>query len=168
MPAAGQTDVGDRAGRGLARQQGVAGVGGDALGGVHGHRVPQMGVLAQVIARQDRDRAVVDAPRRDPPHIGVDGEDLPALTVANRSASAPRSVRVEMSTVFCRVITTSPTATRCPRAAATVGTSSPIRSEVDADVERIGHLPPIGDQQTVTVATTSARQAATASSAMVT
>ncbi|SIN23693.1 Uncharacterised protein [Mycobacteroides abscessus subsp. abscessus] len=150
MPAAGQTDVGDRAGRGLGRQQGVAGVGGDALGGVHGHRVPQMGVLAQVIARQDRDRAVVETPRRDPPHIGVDGEDLPALSVANRIGVG---TTVGAGGDVGGVLSGDHHVADRDAVTARGGHGGRIVADslgVDADVDRIGHLPPIGDQQTVT------------------
>ncbi len=55
-PATGKGDVGQVA-AGSVSEHGMGGVGGDALGGVHGDRVPELHLLAQVIAVEDGPRA---------------------------------------------------------------------------------------------------------------
>ncbi|SKW95498.1 Uncharacterised protein [Mycobacteroides abscessus subsp. abscessus] len=127
----------------------MAGVGGDALGGVHGHRVPQMGVLAQVVPGQDGDGAVVETPRRDPSHGGVDGEDLPTLSVANRIGVG---TTVGAGGDVGGVLAGDHHVADRDAVPARGGHGGRIVADplgVDADVEGIGHLPPIGDEQTV-------------------
>ena len=68
----------------MLAEHGVGGVGGDPLGRVHGDRVPVVNVLVEVVAGEDGAGAVVEAPRGDAVVVGVDGQDVPALSVAHR------------------------------------------------------------------------------------
>jgi len=131
VAAAGQRHVQQGAGGGVA-EHGVGGVGGDALGGVHGDGVAVGDVLAQVLTGKGGPGAIRQPARGDAMVFGVDGVDAPAVAVAHRVGGL-----VDVGGVvdaqgrvgsLRRLMITSPTPTRCPRAAVTVGASASIVS----------------------------------------
>ena len=105
----------------------MCGVGGNALGGVHGRGVAVGDVLGDVVGVEYGAAPVGEAFGGDPPGRGVDGVDAPAVAVAHRilrwhclvfgvpdvDGGALRRVRMR-----------SPAATRCPRVAVTVAASA--------------------------------------------
>ena len=72
VAATGHGDVEHRAG-GVLAEHGVGGVGGDALGGVHGDGVAVGDVLANVVAVEDDAGVVVEASGGEAVVVGVDG-----------------------------------------------------------------------------------------------
>src|SRR6185312_1632816 len=82
VAAAGHGDVGHGAGSSFS-EDGVAGVGGDALGGVHGGGITQSDVLGEVVAVEDGAGTVGEAFCGKPIGGGVDARDAPAVAVAH-------------------------------------------------------------------------------------
>ena len=83
VAAAGHRDV-EQCAAGVFAEDGVAGVGGDALGGVHGDRVAEADVLAQVVAFEDDAGAVVEAFGGNAIGLRVDAGHPPPVPVAHR------------------------------------------------------------------------------------
>jgi hypothetical protein len=82
--ASGHGDVGQCA-RGVLAQERVGGVGGDALGGVHGDGVAVGDVFADIVVGEGAQCLVVEAAGDDAVVVLVDPGDAPALSVAYRA-----------------------------------------------------------------------------------
>ena len=83
VAAAGHGDV-EQCAAGVFAEHGVAGVGGDTLSGVHGHRVAEADVLAEVVVVEDDAGPVVETLGSKAIRLGVDRGDAPAVAVAHR------------------------------------------------------------------------------------
>jgi hypothetical protein len=100
----------------------VGGVGGDALGGVHGDGVAVGDVFANVIGVEDADRVVAEgraAMRLFSGLMAVTRQRWPLRTGISWAAGS-LVLRSSMVGSLRRVMKRSPTPTRCPRAAVTV------------------------------------------------
>lgn len=83
VASAGHGDVEQVADSGLA-EDGEAGVGGDSLGGVHGGRVAETDVLAEVVGVEENTGAVVEPFGTKEIALSVDPGDSPPVSVAHR------------------------------------------------------------------------------------
>jgi hypothetical protein len=82
LAAAGHGDVGHRP-AGAFADDGVGGVGGDALGRMHRNCVAQGDVLGEVVGVEDDAGVVGKALSGNPIRVWVDGGDAPAVAVAD-------------------------------------------------------------------------------------
>jgi hypothetical protein len=129
VAASGHRNVEQRTGGGFV-EDGVGGVGGGSLGGVHSYGVAMIDVFSQIIPAKNNAGAVIEPLRGQPVRLGVDCGDTPPVAVAHRVLLGRWVIRVVQRGrgVVSRVRMRSPMAMRCPRAPATVGAPASILS----------------------------------------
>ena len=86
VAAPGHRDV-EQGAAGAFAEDGMGDLGGDALGGVHGNRIPVGDVPTQVVAGEGGAGTVIESAGGDPGVVGVNGEDLPAFPLRTGSSA---------------------------------------------------------------------------------